>query len=106
LNDAYALASQGNLSQAINVAAQIGYGRALSGEAQGAIANWTAERDAIIAAREAEARQAAAPNPPAAAAPEPETAEPAVEEAAPEATNEEPSEAAEPEPPTDSAPAN
>jgi hypothetical protein len=43
LDRAYALADQGNLSGAIDVASQIGYGRALSGEAQGAIAQWDAQ---------------------------------------------------------------
>jgi len=107
LNDAYALASQGNLSQAINVASQIGYGRALSGEAQGAIANWSAERDAIIAAREAEARQAAARSEPPAA---PEATAPAADTSestdAPEDDSTTPVDSGEPAPPTDSAPAN
>nr|WP_290226781.1 hypothetical protein [Trichocoleus desertorum] len=106
LNDAYALASQGNLSQAINLASQIGYGRALSGEAQGAIANWTAERDAIIAAREAEARRAAAqsepPVEPEDSAPTDEASEPTV---APE-DSASPVDSEEPAPPVDSDPAN
>ncbi|HEY9747113.1 MAG TPA: hypothetical protein V6C63_00325 [Allocoleopsis sp.] len=105
LNDAYSLASQGNLSQAINVASQIGYGRALSGEAQGAIANWAAERDAIIAAREAEARQAEAQSQPPApeVAPETAPAEPAYEEPAPapDVSTEAPPEVTEPEPPVE-----
>ncbi|MGK7922812.1 MAG: hypothetical protein AB4080_22690 [Trichodesmium sp.] len=55
LNDAYSLAEQGSLTAAINTAYQIGYGRALYYEAQGAISRWVAERDAIWAAQEAEA---------------------------------------------------
>ena len=103
LNDAYALASQGNLSQAINVASQIGYGRALSGEAQGAIANWVAERDAIIAAREAEARRAAAQSEPPApdVAPEPDVDEPVADEPAPDVSAEESTDTSEPEPPVE-----
>ncbi|MBW4490506.1 MAG: hypothetical protein KME12_22230 [Trichocoleus desertorum ATA4-8-CV12] len=110
LNDAYALASQGNLSQAINLASQIGYGRALSGEAQGAIANWTAERDAIIAAREAEARQAAAQSEPPSEPPaQPENSVPtdeALEPAVPPEDSAPPVDSGEPAPPIDSAPAN
>lgn len=55
LNDARALAEQGRLTAAINTAASIGYGRPLYWEAQDAIARWAAEREAIYAAREAEA---------------------------------------------------
>ncbi|HEY9862321.1 MAG TPA: hypothetical protein V6D16_22685 [Candidatus Obscuribacterales bacterium] len=116
LNDAYALASQGNLSQAINQASRIGYGRALSGEAQGAIANWAAERDAILAAREAEARQATAPSePPAEPEPEPEpdnAAPTTASESTPEPADSAPVDSAapvdseEPAPPVDSVPAN
>jgi hypothetical protein len=43
LDRAYALADQGNLSGAIDVASQVGYGRALSGEAQGAIDQWATQ---------------------------------------------------------------
>lgn len=43
LNQAYALADRGNLTGAIDTAAQIGSGSALSGEAQGAIANWRSQ---------------------------------------------------------------
>ncbi|VXD15521.1 conserved hypothetical protein [Planktothrix serta PCC 8927] len=52
LNRAYGLAGKGNLSGAIAEAAQIGYGRALYSEAQGAIAGWAAERDTAIAAQQ------------------------------------------------------
>lgn len=58
LDQASSLASVGSLTQAINVASQIGPSRALYGEAQGAIARWSAERDAILAARAAAERQA------------------------------------------------
>ncbi|MDJ0557371.1 MAG: hypothetical protein QNJ68_23565, partial [Microcoleaceae cyanobacterium MO_207.B10] len=54
LNQAYSLADQGSLTAAINTAYQIGYGRALYYEAQGAISRWAAERDAIWAAQQAE----------------------------------------------------
>lgn len=43
LDRAYSLADQGSLSAAIDVASQIGYGRVLSGEAQGAIDRWAAQ---------------------------------------------------------------
>ena len=43
LDRARALANSGDLSAAIRVASQIGSGRALSGEAQDAIANWQAQ---------------------------------------------------------------
>lgn len=43
LDRARALANSGDLSAAIRVASQIGSGRALSGEAQDAIANWEAQ---------------------------------------------------------------
>ncbi|NET38548.1 MAG: hypothetical protein F6K19_42235, partial [Cyanothece sp. SIO1E1] len=43
-----------SLTAAINVASQIGYGRALYRKAQGAIANWSVERAEIWAAWEAE----------------------------------------------------
>ncbi|MDB9509771.1 hypothetical protein PN499_00945 [Kamptonema animale CS-326] len=49
LTQASELAAQGSLSAAISMAAQIGYGRTLYSEAQGAIARWAAERDAISA---------------------------------------------------------
>ncbi|WP_202225282.1 hypothetical protein [Okeania sp. KiyG1] len=54
LNQAYGLADQGRLTAAINTAYQIGYGRALYYEAQGAISKWASERDAIWAAQQAE----------------------------------------------------
>jgi len=57
LNRAYDLAEKGNLSGAIAEASQIGYGRALYSEAQGAIAGWAAERDAAIAAEQAPVEQ-------------------------------------------------
>lgn len=46
LDQASALAEQGKLTSAINTASQIAPGRALYGEAQGAIANWTAQQNA------------------------------------------------------------
>ena len=49
LNQASQLAAQGSLGAAISMAAQIGYGRSLYSEAQGAIARWAAERDALSA---------------------------------------------------------
>lgn len=57
MNEAYGLADRGSLSRAIEVASQIGYGRALYGEAQGAINQWAAEREAIRSAQEAADRQ-------------------------------------------------
>lgn len=61
LDAAVALAAEGRLTGAINKASEIRYGRALYGEAQGAIARWEAERNAIWEARrraaEAEASQ-------------------------------------------------
>ncbi|WP_088890441.1 DUF3824 domain-containing protein [Leptolyngbya ohadii] len=47
LDRARSLAAAGSLSEAINVAGQISRGRALYREAQGAIAEWSAERDRI-----------------------------------------------------------
>ncbi|MEO0456033.1 MAG: hypothetical protein AAF152_05535 [Cyanobacteria bacterium P01_A01_bin.114] len=47
------LAARGRLSDAIAVAGQIGYGRALYGEARQSISIWAAERDAIWAAEAA-----------------------------------------------------
>ena len=52
LDRATSLASNGDLSLAISVAAQISPGRALYDQAQGAIARWRVERDSIINARE------------------------------------------------------
>jgi hypothetical protein len=52
LDEAYALASQGRLSRAIDTAYQIAPDRALYGEAQSVIAQWSAERDAILRARQ------------------------------------------------------
>ncbi|WP_293360763.1 MULTISPECIES: hypothetical protein [unclassified Microcoleus] len=43
LDRAAELASQGSLSAAINMASQVGYGRALHSEAAGAIGRWSAE---------------------------------------------------------------
>jgi hypothetical protein len=48
LNEATALANQGSLSAAIEVASRIGRGRALYYEAQDAISRWAVERDAIL----------------------------------------------------------
>ena len=52
LDRASALASNGDLTLAISVAAQISSGRALYDQAQAAIGRWRAERDSIINARE------------------------------------------------------
>ncbi len=49
LNQARALARQGNLTEAITTASQIGSDRALYYDAQREIGNWIAERDAIEA---------------------------------------------------------
>lgn len=62
LAQANELASKGNLSDAINIAAQISYGRALYDEAQGAIGRWKAEREAL-SAPPPQRRQASAPEP-------------------------------------------
>ena len=51
LNEATALAADGRLTAAINKASRIRYGRALYREAQGAIARWASEREAILAER-------------------------------------------------------
>ncbi len=51
LDEARALADQGSLSNAINLAASISFGRALYGDAQAAIARWSSQRDAILSAR-------------------------------------------------------
>ncbi|MEY3869624.1 MAG: hypothetical protein RLZZ338_3515 [Cyanobacteriota bacterium] len=67
LAQANELASKGNLSDAINTAAQIRYGRALYDEAQGAIGRWRAEREALSAPPRR--RQASAPEPQYAAPP-------------------------------------
>jgi len=53
LDEAIALANQGNLSEAIALAGQIGYERALYYEAQDYISRWISERAAIEAARSA-----------------------------------------------------
>lgn len=45
LNRAYDLAAQGNLTTAINLANRINPGRALYGQAQSAIATWTAQQE-------------------------------------------------------------
>ncbi|WP_017721596.1 hypothetical protein [Kamptonema formosum] len=47
LNEATKQAAQGRLSEAIQIASQIAYGRALYYEAQEGIARWSAERDTI-----------------------------------------------------------
>lgn len=47
LDEAKSLAYVGSLTRAIDLASQIGFGRALSNEAQDAIALWRAERDYI-----------------------------------------------------------
>jgi hypothetical protein len=47
LNEAYSLAEQGSLSSAIDVASQIGRGRALYSEARSAIAQWRIEREIV-----------------------------------------------------------
>jgi len=51
LDEARALADQGSLSKAISVASSICYDRALYGDAQSAIARWSAQRDTIVKAR-------------------------------------------------------
>lgn len=56
LDKAKDLAYGGKLTAAINLASQIGAGRALSGEAKAAIALWKAERDYIWSIWEAEGR--------------------------------------------------
>ena len=55
LDRAIALANQGSLTRAIEVASQIAGGRALSREAQAYISRWDRERTAIWATRAAEA---------------------------------------------------
>ena len=57
LNEATKLAAQGRLSEAIQIASQIAYGRALYYEAQEGIARWAAERDAIRARETAAAAE-------------------------------------------------
>ena len=52
LDQAAALAEQGSLSRAIDLAASIGYGRSLYQEAQGAVARWVEQRAVILRARE------------------------------------------------------
>ena len=51
LDEAYAMAQRGELSNAIAKASEVGYGRALYYEAQDLIGQWIAERNAIEAAR-------------------------------------------------------
>ena len=66
LNQATGLANGGYLTRAIDLAAQIAPGRALYGEAQGAISRWSFERAAIWKARRGAASQSdPAPEPPA-----------------------------------------
>lgn len=57
LNEATKQAAQGRLSEAIQIASQIAYGRALYYEAQEGIARWAAERDAIRAQETAAAAE-------------------------------------------------
>ncbi|MBW4497554.1 MAG: hypothetical protein KME26_31720 [Oscillatoria princeps RMCB-10] len=57
LNEATKLAAQGRLSEAIQIASQIAYGRALYYEAQEGIARWSAERDALRAQETAAAAE-------------------------------------------------
>jgi hypothetical protein len=52
LNQATALAEQGSLTRAIDLASTIGYGRSLYNEAQSAIARWADQRAVILRARE------------------------------------------------------
>ncbi|MFE1747015.1 hypothetical protein [Coleofasciculus sp. H7-2] len=52
LNEATALAAEGRLTAAINKASGIRYDRALYREAQGAIARWASEREALLAERQ------------------------------------------------------
>ncbi|MEB3829108.1 hypothetical protein LKK83_16625, partial [Phormidium sp. CCY1219] len=80
LDEAASLAAQGRLGAAIETASQIAYGRALYSEAQGAIARWGAQLDAIYAAREAEARRAASQEPVYYEEPAPSYQEPAYQE--------------------------
>ena len=56
LDQAKDLAYRGSLTAAINLASQIGAGRALSGEAKAAISLWKAEREYIWSIWEAEGR--------------------------------------------------
>ena len=65
------LASQGSLSAAINMASQIGYGRALHSEAAGAIGRWSAELRANTAPPAAEPARESAPAPARESAPAP-----------------------------------
>lgn len=70
LDKAKDLAYGGKLTAAINLASQIGAGRALSGEAKAAIALWKAERDYIWSIWEAEGRPSPAnPSPSPSSAP-------------------------------------
>ncbi|MCC3501110.1 MAG: hypothetical protein JGK38_31860 [Microcoleus sp. PH2017_15_JOR_U_A] len=57
LDRAAELASQGSLSAAINMASQVGYGRALHSEAAGAIGRWSAELRANTAPAPEPARE-------------------------------------------------
>ena len=63
LNQAGGLANGGYLTRAIDLASQISPGRALYGEAQGAISRWSVERAAIWRAREQEAASQSNPAP-------------------------------------------
>ncbi|NCJ06196.1 hypothetical protein GS597_06620 [Synechococcales cyanobacterium C] len=83
LQEADALANQGRLSEAIAVASEISFGRALYFDAQDRIAQWASERDRILAAQR----------------PEPETTQPSTLEVETEPTF---SEVLPPEPPSTS----
>jgi uncharacterized protein (UPF0548 family) len=68
LNEATKQAAQGRLSEAIQIASQIAYGRALYYEAQEGIARWSAELDGIrvqVSAATAETYAAGTSSPPA-----------------------------------------
>jgi hypothetical protein len=64
LNQAAALASQGYLTRAIDVASRIASGRGLSGEAQGLIRRWAIERAEIWRQRDQAAASQSEPEPP------------------------------------------
>jgi hypothetical protein len=63
LNEANALADQGRLTAAIDLAASISPARALYGEAQQAIARWSARRDARLRSRRSLPRDERSPTP-------------------------------------------
>ena len=76
LNQATTLANQGRYGEAINLAYQIGYDRALYNDAQNAIARWTAERDALSAPAPSPAPVPTSVQPTPAPSPEPEYYQP------------------------------